>query len=283
MENKTIAFIGGGNMTYCLVGGLIKSDFAPNKIWVSNPGQEKRDRLSLDFQINTTHSNIDAAKVADVIVLSVKPALIEVVCKELAETISGKNVLVMSVAACVDSHDIVTWLGGDIAVVRAMPNTPAFLSAGACVLCANFRVDEDQKSLAEHLFRAVGVVAWVKDDAEVNALTPVSGSGPAYFFYLMKAMCDAAYEMGVDQKEVRLLVVQTALGAARMALESNEPLETLLRQVTSPNGTTEKALEHMEFNHMQDIIKDALKASNAFAEKCAKELGSADHIKGRLK
>ena len=179
----------------------------------------------------------------------------------------------MSIAAGVRCADIDAWLGGDSPVVRAMPNTPALVQTGATALFANASVDEAQRNLAETILRAVGMVVWLDDEQDMNTVTAISGSGPAYFFLTMEAMQTAGESMGLDARTARLLTLETALGAARMALESADDVGDLKRRVTSPGGTTAAALNELESGDLAALYRRALNAAGRRADELGRELG----------
>lgn len=262
MKKPTIAFIGAGNMASSLIGGLIADSYPPNCIFATNPIQEKLASLEKSFGINTTSNNREGAEKADIIVFSVKPNLLKSVVVELKETIRRKNPLLISVAVGITTETIQKWLV-DIpaSIVRCMPNTPALLRCGATALYANSRTSEEQSALAESILRAVGVTVWVTHEREMDVVTAISGSGPAYFFLVMEAIMECAQEMGLKKEQAQLLTVNTALGAARMALESNKDIGELRQQVTSPGGTTEQAIQVLESGGVRTLFNNALCAA----------------------
>lgn len=270
MINATIAVIGGGNMGASLLGGLIANQYPRDKLWVTDADAEKLQTLKNNFQINTTNSNAEAIKNADVVILAVKPQILAHVTHEIASQIQKTKPLVISIAAGVNASSIQKWLGNDIAIVRCMPNTPALISCGATALFANAFVTQEQHELAESILRAVGIIVWVDDEKQMDTVTALSGSGPAYFFLMMEAMQDAAQELGLSAETTRLLAQQTALGAARMALESDVDVVELRKRVTSPGGTTEQALRVLEEHKIRDIFKKALTAAKNRSEELAK-------------
>jgi len=262
MENKTtIAFIGGGNMTQSLVSGLLESGFSKNQIWVSDRNEAKLKRLSSQFGVQTHSSNTAVAELAHILVLSVKPQDMPVLMTELKEILKNRQTLVISIAAGIKSQHLEKWIGSPMPIVRAMPNTPSLLRAGATGLYANTRVSEEQRNLAETLLRAVGITVWVNHENDMDAVTALSGSGPAYFFLMMEALQEGAEKLGLSSQVARLLTLQTALGAARMALESDINLKELLAKVASPGGTTEKALNTLETGGIRDLFSRALQSA----------------------
>lgn len=273
MAGDIIAFIGGGNMARSLIGGLVADGFAPDRIRVAEPDAGKREQLERDFGITAMDGNSEAVQGADAVVMAVKPQILRGVAEELAPSITRDKPLVVSIAAGVRASDLTRWLGGDAAVVRAMPNTPALVQSAATGLYANAAVNARQKSLAESLMRAVGMTHWLDDEVSLDAVTAVSGSGPAYFFLLMELMEDAGVHLGLPRETTRLLTIQTALGAARMALESDDDPQTLRRRVTSPGGTTEQALHTLEDGDLRVLVEKAIQAAARRADELGDELG----------
>lgn len=270
----TIAFIGGGNMATSLVGGLIADGLPASQIWVAEPDEERRRSLIRAFAVQTTADNREAARHGDVLVLAVKPQILRQVAEGLSESVQAKHPLVISVAAGVRESDLLPWLGGDVALVRAMPNTPALVRSGATALFANDQVSAAQRELAEAVLRAVGVVLWLDDESLMDAVTAVSGSGPAYFFLVIEALENAAISLGLSPQAARLLTVQTALGAAKMALESEEDVDKLLKRVASPGGTTEAALQVLDERGLRDAFLHAVGAAHRRSIQLAERFGA---------
>lgn len=272
--SPSIAFIGGGNMATSLIGGLLSSTKA-DQILVAEPDADKRSELQQQFGIQTTADNTEAIG-CDIVVLAVKPQLLQNVCRQLAGSIGQSQSLFISIAAGVRSTDINRWLGGDNAIVRCMPNTPALVQTGATALLANENVSESQKTLAENILQSVGITLWVKNENEIDAVTALSGSGPAYFFLLMEAMQKTGEELGLDKSTAQKLTLQTALGAARMASESELDTASLRARVTSRGGTTEQAIISFETAGFHSMVKQALTAACKQSETLADELGKDD-------
>ncbi len=245
-------------MATSLISGLIADGYDPTCITVSDPDRDKLAQLAARLGIHTEYENQQAVSTADIVVLAVKPQILESVARELAPVIREIEPLVISIAAGVQEAPLRNWLGEKIKLVRAMPNTPAMIQAGATGLHAGKGVTKEQKNLAESILRAVGLTRWVPDESLMDAVTALSGSGPAYFFLVMEAMEDAAISMGLDEETARLLTLQTALGAARMAMESNDAPAILREKVTSPGGTTERALGILEEGQIREVFKMAL-------------------------
>ncbi len=261
MNTQKIGFIGGGNMASSLISGLIASGHSPQDLWVSDVNQDALKVLAENLNVNTSTNNDDIINAVDVVVLAVKPQILSTVAKKATASIQQKQPLVVSIAAGISQQSLSQWLGNNIAIVRCMPNTPALVLTGATALHANAQVTAEQHDLAENIMRSVGIALWVNDESELDVVTAVSGSGPAYYFLLMEAMEKAAIEMGMNEVTARLLVQQTALGAAKIALESSESPEQLRKRVTSPGGTTQQALETFEEGGFTALVSKALHAA----------------------
>ncbi len=261
MENCTIAFIGCGNMSRSLISGLIANGVKPEQLLATDLDSEQRDAISKQFNISTLADNNEAIAKADVILLAVKPQVMHNVVSEVADSIKGTSKLIISIAAGVKLDSIIEWLGDSTAVVRVMPNTPALIQAGAAALFANEHASETQKNTAEAMMRSVGTAIWLDTEDQMDAVTALSGSGPAYFFYFMEAMEKAAIEMGLSEEHARLLTIETAVGASKMALLSSSDPAELRKQVTSPGGTTEQAINTFMQGKMDELIQKAMEAA----------------------
>ena len=275
MTSQTIAFIGGGNMAASLIGGLIADGYKARKIIASDPDSEKLADLSARFGIQSAADNTSAIEMADVVVLAVKPQVLHEVAATLAPAIQSRQPLIISIAAGIREDALIRWLGGDIALIRTMPNTPAMIQAGATALHAGEGVTNEQRDLAETIMRAVGLTVWVDDEEKMDAITALSGSGPAYFFLIMEAMEQSAVELGIPKDKARLLTLQTALGAARMAMESSDGPGTLRAKVTSPGGTTERALSILEEGDIRGLFKNALTGAQQRSVELSEMLGNS--------
>jgi len=273
MKTKNIGFIGGGNMATSLIKGLISSGHSEQQIWVADSNQEKLSSLATSLHVNTSATNDILIADVDVVVLAVKPQAIAQVIADSKAVFDKADVLIVSIAAGINQTSLSTWLGSDKAIVRCMPNTPSLVQTGATGIHANANVSGEQRDLAENIMRSVGISIWVEEETEIDAVTAVSGSGPAYFFLLMEAMEVAAIELGLTQKTARLLIEQTALGASKMALEADESPNELRRKVTSPGGTTEQAINTFNENGFIELVNKALKAANDRSVALANELG----------
>lgn len=272
MSNQFIGFIGGGNMTRAIAGGLIEGHYPAADLLISEPAIEQRAVLARDLPgVVVEESNSTVARRAGTIVLAVKPQVMKPVCLDLATTVQDARPLIISVAAGVRSDDIDSWLGGGLAVVRVMPNQPALLRLGASGLYANQRTDEEQKARAKRIMSAVGHVVSVSSDADIDAVTAISGTGPAYFYLLIDMMIRAAEDMGLDAQAAQILTIETAKGAAAIADAEDETMESLIERVRSPGGTTLAAFESLESDQVRAIFARAFEAARRRAEALADE------------
>jgi len=260
-------------MAASMIGGLIADGCPATQITVAEPDQDKLARLKQDFGVHTSTDNTLAVAAAQIVVLAVKPQIMQPVCRALAASVQKNRPLIISIAAGIRSDDINRWLGGDCAMVRCMPNTPSLLRCGATGLFANTRASSQQRADAERILRAAGMTLWVQDEKLLDAVTAVSGSGPAYFFLLMEAMTAAGESLGLDHDTAKKLTLQTALGAARMASESDVDAATLRARVTSKGGTTEAAIRTFQQNDFEQLVKRALEAAQHRATELADTLG----------
>lgn len=252
------AFIGGGNMARSLIGGMIANGAAADTIRVADPNADIRAALARDFGVQVFDDAAQATREADVWLLAVKPQVMRQVCQSLHDSARQARPLAISVAAGITAGQLDAWLGGGHAVVRAMPNTPALLGAGVTGLYANAQVDAVARARADALLATAGRTVWIEDEALMDTVTAVSGSGPAYVFLLAEAMEDAALAQGLPDAAARTLVVQTLLGAARMLDQSPEPPAALRRRVTSPGGTTHAAVETFEHGGLRALVASAI-------------------------
>lgn len=273
MIDQAIAFIGAGNMAQSLIGGLLADNFPAGNIVAADPDAEKRAALSEALGVRGAADNGVAVSGASIVVLAVKPQLMSKVVKELAGEIKNRQPLLISIAAGIRAADIARWAGCRPAIVRVMPNTPALLGCGASALYANSACSDQQREAAEAILRAVGVTVWLDDEQLLDPVTAVSGSGPAYFFYLMELLEQHAVRLGLPPDSARILTLQTALGAARMALESDTSVAELRSRVTSPGGTTEAGLRVLGAPEFGDTVGAALDAACRRAAELATEFG----------
>ncbi len=272
MKDISIAFIGGGNMTHSLVSGLISNGHKPNKIWVAEPDFSRKLFLRRCYNsINIDSDNVKVATKSEVIFLAIKPHIVREVTENLGYVIQSRQPLVISIAAGIRESDLRRWLGGgELALVRAMPNTPALVRSSASALFANQFVSKKNRQLVESILQAVGVTIWVEDEMLLDAVTALSGGGPAYFFLLMEALERASINLGLDTHQARLLTQQTAFGAAKMVIDSAESPATLLARVVSSGGTTEQALAVLRDGEIEKLVALALEK----ACQRARELGN---------
>ena len=275
MKKTQLAFVGAGNMARSLIGGLIADGWDAARISVSDPDEAQLAGLRSRFPVHTQSRNCDLAETSETLVLAVKPQVIREVAQELAEAVQAHRPLVISIAAGVRVADLQRWLGGDCALVRCMPNTPALVQSGATVLFATDSVDNKQKDVAESILRAVGLTLWIESEELMDTVTALSGSGPAYFLLVIEALQEAGEALGLNHRTAHLLALQTAFGAAKMALESNEDVATLRHQVTSPGGTTERALAVLEDGRLRELFNRALTAARDRSRELAEQLGAA--------
>ncbi len=273
MKNSRITFIGCGNMGRSLIGGLIANGLSVNSITGTDVNAEQRQTTASQFNIEVLEDNQQAIKDADVVVLAVKPQSMQETLQAIKADLVQEKPLLISIAAGIQLSDLGKWAGDELAIVRTMPNTPALIQSGATALCANQFTSDAQRDLAEAIMRSVGLALWLDDETLMDAVTALSGSGPAYYFLIMEVMEKAATQLGLSQEHARLLTLQTAFGAAKMALESNHDTETLRKQVTSPGGTTEQALNVLMNGGIEDLFKDALKAAQKRSAELAATLG----------
>lgn len=256
--DQPVAFIGGGNMARSLIGGLVARGCPPALVRVADPNADIREALVRDFGVQTFALADDAVAGAATWVLATKPQVLHSVCAALAPLARSTRPLVLSIAAGITATQLDRWLGGDAAVVRTMPNTPALLGAGVTGLYANPRVDGDGRHRADALMRSAGTTVWLDDEARMDAVTAVSGSGPAYVFLLAEAMEEAGIAQGLAADDARALVLQTLLGAARMLVEDGAAPAELRRRVTSPGGTTQAAIEAFEAGGLRALVATAI-------------------------
>lgn len=257
----SIAFIGGGNMARNLIGALLKHGADATTIAVAEPRADARDGLAREFGIRVFADNADAVSGATCVVLAVKPQVMRVVCAGLAEPLRQSRPLLISIAAGIRIEQLQHWLGAHLAIVRGMPNIPALIGAGATGLCANARVGAAQRAQAERVLNAAGITRWVEDEAQMDTVTALSASGPAYFFLLVEAMEDAAVDLGLPRETARALAAQTCLGAGQMLAEGDETAAQLRARVTSPQGTTQAALDAFAAGGFRALVERAMTAA----------------------
>jgi pyrroline-5-carboxylate reductase len=265
-----VSFIGGGNMAAAIIGGLVASGTQPTDIEVVEISADARAHLAARFGV-VTHADLSQARLHALVVLAVKPQTLPEVAATLASRLGGH--LVVSIAAGVRVADLSRWLGGHARIVRAMPNTPALVQAGIAGLYAPPAVDQDARSQAEAVLRAVGRVVWVEDEPQLDAVTAVSGSGPAYVFYCIEALEAAAEAQGLAPETARQLALQTFFGAAKLALESGEEPAVLRQRVTSKGGTTERGVAALEAAGVRQAVAQAVEAASRRSAELGDDLG----------
>ncbi len=276
MENKTvIGFIGAGNMAYALIKGLLNNGFYANQINISDPNEELLLNRESELKVSTYSDNASLLSNSDVIFFAVKPQVLSSVCLELKGIVKSKHLFV-SIVAGIRSSDINRWLGGNFSLIRTMPNTPALFQSGVTGLFANEVVDNEQKSLVESILSSVGECFWVNEEKLIDAITAISGSGPAYFFLLMESMKQAGMALGLDEETANSLSIQTAYGASLMANKTGKDSRTLRTEVTSPNGTTQSAIESFQDQNFEGIVANATRAAYDRARELSNELGDAE-------
>ena len=267
-----ILFLGGGNMANALIGGILKQGFAPGDIDVIDPGAEPRAKLTAAYAVNCHESAKSVASGFDIVVLAVKPQQMKAAVAPLAGKLG--SALVISIAAGLDMAALSRWLGGHRQIVRCMPNTPALIGAGITGLCALPEVSADQRASADRVLKAVGTTVWIDDEAKIDGVTAISGSGPAYVFLFIEALQQAAAELGFTPEQGRQLAIETVQGAAALAAQSDEPAATLRERVTSKGGTTAAALQVMAERGVKDGIVAGCHAAAARGAELGKILGA---------
>lgn len=260
-----LAFLGAGNIAHAIIGGLIDGGYHPEEIWAADPTDVQLQKLAAK-KINTTNDNLTAASNADVVIISVKPDIVESLAREIASIASGK--LFISVAAGVTTDSLVSWLGCRT-VIRCMPNTPALVQQGMTGLFATDSVNEAHRQIGESILAAVGETRWFEKESDLDVVTAVSGSGPAYFFLVIEVLQNAAEQLGLSREASRQLVLQTARGAAEMASSSIQSASELRENVTSPGGTTEAALKKLIDGGLESLFLNAVRAAKLRSEELA--------------
>ncbi len=265
-----ICFIGGGNMAKAMIGGLIKRGYAPSKMRVVEVDWQRCEALHEEFAVRATTNMAEAVSYCETVLLAVKPQQLRAACTQLAQLLKGQ--LVVSIAAGIRAGDIARWLDTQN-LVRAMPNTPSLIRHGVAGLYALPTVQEAERARAEAIMEAVGSTLWVDEEILLDGVTAISGSGPAYVFYFIEAMQKAALELGLDALQARQLVLDTFIGASKLADSSQEDVAALRAKVTSKNGTTERALLSMEAHQVGQHIIAAARAAAQRAREMGDEFG----------
>lgn len=270
--SPTISFIGAGNMASAIIGGMLDSGYKAADIWVSAPDDSHLQALRNKFGVSVTTDNRYCAQQADMVVLAVKPQVMADVCRDIAPVAQNTRPLMVSIAAGLTADTLDEWLGGGLPLVRVMPNTPSLVGKGAAGLFANGQVKDQQKAMVESVFESIGSALWVDDENLLHGVTALSGSGPAYFFLMLEALEAAATESGIAADTARQLAIQTMAGAAEMAARSEHDPAQLKRNVMSPGGTTERAINTFEEGGLRELVSKAFKAAFKRSEEMAQEL-----------
>ena len=268
MAQQLIGFIGAGNMATSLAGGMVAKGIRPARIWMSDPSKDRLDEVAQLHRVHVSADNRDVLSRVDVLVLAVKPQMMQEVCENLRDLIADRQPLVISIAAGITVANLKSWLG-ETPVVRSMPNTPSLVQAGATGLFAAAGVSDEQKAMAKEILGSVGLTFWFDEEKELDAVTAVSGSGPAYFFLLMESLIEAGKAQGLDAATARQMVLQTAWGAAQLAITSEVGPDVLRQQVTSPGGTTAAALNVFEEAGFREQVQAAVAAARERSEELA--------------
>lgn len=262
MINEKIGFIGGGNMARAIAGGLLRGGMHATDVMIAEPLAAQCEKLRRElYGVMVTDDNQRVASAASILLFAVKPQILRTVCIELADVVQERKPLIMSIAAGPRIDDIAAWLGGDLSVVRVMPNQPALIDQGVSALIANARTSAHEHDLAEKIMSAVGRSVWLQDENLIDAVTAVSGTGPAYFYLLIDIMIESAIRFGIDADTARVLAVETARGASSLALAEQEPMKALIDRVRSPGGTTTAAFEQLDAANVRDIFGNAIEAA----------------------
>lgn len=273
MTQAKMVFIGGaGNMAGAVIGGLVASGYPAERIVATGRNQQKLDEFAARTGVLVSTDNAAEVAECDVLVLSVKPQMMKALCEALAPIVSERAPLVITLAAGIPLAAYQRWLGAGVPIVRAMPNTPALVGTGVTGLYAGEGVSEPQKQIATAMAEAVGIALWVEDESGIDQVIAVSGSGPAYYFQFMESMIDAAEKAGMDRTDAERLTLQTALGAAKLAVASDVDVAQLKRNVMSPNGTTERAVKRFQEGGLPQLVEQAMQDCAARAAEMAREL-----------
>ncbi|KPQ28727.1 MAG: pyrroline-5-carboxylate reductase [Marinobacter excellens HL-55] len=271
-KSPTISFIGAGNMASAIIGGMLDSGYQAGDIWVSAPDDDHLQSIRKRFGVSVTTDNRYCAQQADIVVLAVKPQVMAAVCGDIAPVVQNTHPLMVSIAAGLTAETLDQWLGGGMPLVRVMPNTPSLVGKGAAGLFANDQIKPAQKDAVQAMFESIGTALWVDDENLLHGVTALSGSGPAYFFLMLEALEEAATAAGIEPETARALAIQTMAGAAEMAGRSDQDPAQLKRNVMSPGGTTERAVNTFEDGGLRDLVKQAYGAAFERSQEMSKEL-----------
>ncbi len=272
MIDHKIAFIGGGNMAKAIAGGLLRGGMHATNISISEPKSEQCDLLRKElYGVYVTTENQKVTKEAEIVLFAVKPQILKSVCEELKESIQKTRPLIISIAAGPNINDIDQWLGKNMSIVRVMPNQPAMIDQGISAMFANNLTKPQHRVLAEQIMSAVGKAIWLNDENHMDAVTAISGTGPAYFYLLIEIMIEAAINNGIDPEVARTLAVETARGASALSAATEEDMKAMIEKVSSPGGTTMAALEYLESKDAKKIFSKAIDMAKKRARELAKE------------
>ena len=273
MSEQRITMIGGGNMGRAIALGLLQQGYSPSNIEIIEPDADRRASLHRDDNLNCQENVTALSFQPTVVILAVKPQIMREVLESLRPVLTPlqKSAVIISIAAGITSKQISRWLDGDFKIVRVMPNTPAMIGQGASALFANNAVSPAEKTIADNILSAVGISVWVDEETQIDAVTALSGSGPAYFFLVLEALEAAGVKLGLNAVTARELAIQTALGAASLAQQSGVDPVSLRKQVTSPGGTTERALEVLFAQGVPEIFSNAVTAAYERAQELAQQ------------
>ncbi len=281
MKKAKIGFLGGGNIARSLISGLVKDGTDPSTLLVADRHPEKLADLSAQYGVNIFNNILEVTERANILILAVKPINFENLCRDIRPTLhqlSTQNSqpsrpLIISLATGIKITDMTAWLGGKFPIIRAMPNTPSMLQAGATGLFANAETSSSEREMAEKIMRSVGVTAWLHKEEDIEAIIAIAGSAPAYYFRIMELMQEIGEEMGISKDIAKLFITQTLFGAGKMALESPRSLSELRSQVTSKGGTTQAALQALEAGGLKDLLHKALFAARHRGLEIGEEYG----------
>lgn len=279
MQNKSmpsVAFIGAGNMAGAILRGLLQQGYPAEKIWAADPGADKLKALADETGIHTTTDNSQAIAEAQVVILAVKPQVMQQVLKPLQSSLQTHKPLVVSIAAGLTCDTLQGWLGGQLPLVRSMPNTPSLLGAGVAGLYATAEVNQEQRGWVQQISEAVGQAFWVEEEQLLEAVTAVSGSGPAYYFLFTEALAAAGEKLGLSAEVALKLAENTAFGAGKMLLGTEDSPAELRAKVTSPGGTTAQAIQSFEDQGLRKLVEAAAQAAAQRAQELAEELKSTE-------
>jgi pyrroline-5-carboxylate reductase len=275
MINTKVGLIGGGNMARAIGGGLLRGGMRATDLMIAEPLPEQCDLLRKElYGAMVTDDNQRVAAEAEILLFAVKPQILMLVCQDLADVVQKSRPLVMSIAAGPKTASIDSWLGGNMSVVRVMPNQPALIDQGISALFANEQTDATGRDMAERIMTAVGQVVWLASESKMDAVTAVSGTGPSYFYLLIDIMIEKARQAGIDDETARTLAVETARGATSLAAAETESMSTLIDRVRSPGGTTTAAFEILDDRDARGIFAEAIDAAENRAAELAKEAGA---------